>query len=192
MTLAERRVRTIPNAITTVRIAGIPVFLALLLQPETHVAALIGLALLAATDWVDGALARALHQESELGRLLDPIADHLLLHATGFGLAATGYVPWWIAIAFATGDATFAVFFATRRKQMLRLRVHRSARLRALSVGIGYPLAVFASLMHNDALHLIGLTLLVAGVIFQVDALVGYLWKRAPSKYDVGGTTRER
>lgn len=177
MTVTERRVRTIPNAVTAVRIAGIPVFLALLVQPETHVAALIGLALLAATDWVDGALARALHQESELGRLLDPIADHLLLHATGFGLAATGYVPWWIAIAFAVGDAIFAVFFATRTRRMLRLRVRRSARLRALSVGIGYPLAVLASLLHNDPLHVAGLALLAAGAVFQFTALVGYLRK---------------
>ena len=66
---------TIPNAVSVLRLIGIPIFLWLLLGARNDVAAFLVLVIAGATDWVDGYLARKLDQQSELGVLLDPLVD---------------------------------------------------------------------------------------------------------------------
>jgi cardiolipin synthase len=175
MTTSSSRVLTLPNAITAVRIIGIPVLLVLVAHPDWQWPALIGLAVLAATDWVDGALARKLGQVSELGRILDPVADHLLVHASGFALALVGYVPWWIPVGFAIGDAIFLVCFAVKSTTMIRLRVLWPARARAVCVGAGFPLALLADLLASGPIRIVALILLSAGLLFQASALAAYI-----------------
>src|SRR6516225_3990051 len=76
------RIITIPNGISLVRLALVPVFLWLLWKPDPEpVAAAALLAFLGATDWVDGYIARHFDQGSELGKILDPLADRILLLA---------------------------------------------------------------------------------------------------------------
>ncbi len=79
---------TIPNALSFARLLGVPVFLYLLLGPHADLAALIVLMLAGFSDWADGVLARALHQYSRLGELLDPAADRLYILATLVGLVS--------------------------------------------------------------------------------------------------------
>ena len=81
----NRRVLTIPNAISTVRLALIPLFLWLLFGAHSPLAAGLLLGGIGATDWVDGYLARRLNQVSELGKILDPIADRLTVVAAVIG-----------------------------------------------------------------------------------------------------------
>ena len=73
-------------------------FLWLVLVPEADVWAFVLLVLAGVSDWVDGALARALNQQSELGILLDPLADRLYIAATLLGLALRGIIPWWLVV----------------------------------------------------------------------------------------------
>src|SRR4029450_629077 len=94
---ARDRVLTLPNLVTVVRLSCLPVFLWLLFGLEDRAAAAWLLAALGATDWVDGYLARHLHQESELGKVLDPVADRLLFLAGAGGILAGGSVAWWVA-----------------------------------------------------------------------------------------------
>jgi cardiolipin synthase len=83
------RILTLPNIVTLARLLCVPLFLWLLLGSHPHVAiAAWLLAGLGATDWVDGYLARHLHQGSELGKVLDPTADRLLLLAATVGIIA--------------------------------------------------------------------------------------------------------
>jgi cardiolipin synthase (CMP-forming) len=90
------RILTVPNALSFARLLGVPVFLWLVLGPEADVAAFILLVVAGVSDWVDGALARALNQRSELGVLLDPLADRLYIAATLLGLALREIIPWWL------------------------------------------------------------------------------------------------
>jgi cardiolipin synthase len=96
----EDRLLTVPNAFTLVRLLCIPVFLWLLLgrhpHDRWHAAAL--LAALGATDWVDGYLARHLHQVSTVGKVLDPVADRLLLGAAVVAILIDGSAPLWIGL----------------------------------------------------------------------------------------------
>ena len=66
---------TVPNVISAVRVAMVPLFLWLLFGADTPLAAGLLLGGIGATDWIDGFLARKLHQVSELGKMLDPIAE---------------------------------------------------------------------------------------------------------------------
>jgi cardiolipin synthase (CMP-forming) len=86
----------IPNLLSFLRIALVPVFLWFLLE-EMFVSAISVLAIAGLTDFLDGYLARKLNQTTKLGKMLDPVADRLYIFATLLALSATGYVPWWLA-----------------------------------------------------------------------------------------------
>lgn len=89
----ERRILTVPNLLSLVRLLCIPVFLWLLLGRDDEASAAFLLAGLGATDWVDGYIARRFHQVSELGKVLDPTADRILLVTAAVAIFATGAVP---------------------------------------------------------------------------------------------------
>ncbi len=94
---------TIANGLTALRIVLAPVFLVLYARGE-HVRAVAAFATAAATDVLDGLVARALHQSSRLGAFLDPIADKLLAACALIALAATGRLPWWLPALVVTRD----------------------------------------------------------------------------------------
>jgi len=98
------RVLTIPNIISIVRLAGVPLFLWLVLGPEEDGWALGVLMLSGVTDWLDGYLARRLNQTSKLGQILDPVADRLYILAVVIGLAWRDIIPWWLAVLLPARD----------------------------------------------------------------------------------------
>jgi cardiolipin synthase (CMP-forming) len=103
--LAETgRVLTIPNIISIVRLAGVPLFLWLVLGPEADGWALGVLMLSGVSDYLDGYLARRLNQMSKLGEILDPVADRLYILAVVFGLAWREIIPWWLALLLPARD----------------------------------------------------------------------------------------
>lgn len=96
------RIATLPNAISLVRLACVPVFLWLLFGRENRLGAALLLGGLGATDWVDGYIARHFDQVSNLGKVLDPIADKVLLVTGMIAILIDGSVPpivFWPAIA---------------------------------------------------------------------------------------------
>ena len=96
---------TLPNVITLVRLACLPLFLWLLFGAEDRAAAAWLLAALGVTDWVDGYLARHLHQVSEVGKVLDPVADRLLFIVGAGGILIDGSVPTWFAVVVLVREA---------------------------------------------------------------------------------------
>lgn len=98
------RVWTVPNIVSMVRLAGVPVFLWLVLGPEDDVLALAVLMVAGLTDWLDGWLARRLDQRSTLGQVLDPVADRLYILAVVVGLLLRDIIPWWVAVALPLRD----------------------------------------------------------------------------------------
>lgn len=86
------------NLVTAIRLALIPVFLWLLFGTGHRALAAWLLGALGATDWVDGYLARRLHQVSAVGKVIDPVADRILVMVGLLAVAAAGGVPWWFAL----------------------------------------------------------------------------------------------
>ncbi|RZS60893.1 CDP-alcohol phosphatidyltransferase family protein [Xylanimonas ulmi] len=94
---------TVPNLISLLRLAMVPVF-AVLIVSHHDVWALAVLAFSGFTDWLDGKLARRLHQVSRLGQMLDPAADRLFIFVTLLGLAWRDVVPVWLVVVIVGRD----------------------------------------------------------------------------------------
>ena len=102
------RVLTVPNLLSLLRLAGVPLFLWLLLGPHADGWALVVLMVGGVTDWLDGKLARLLNQFSTLGALLDPAVDRLYILAALVALAVRDVVPWWAVAVLVARDLVLA------------------------------------------------------------------------------------
>ena len=119
------RIVTIPNIISLARLLAVGWFLWLLLVEDRVVMAAIVFLVIGSTDWVDGTLARALDQETELGRLLDPIADRVALVAAVIGGTIAGIVPLTITVLLVTREVVMALaaaWFLCKTGETLHVR----------------------------------------------------------------------
>jgi cardiolipin synthase len=94
---------TLANALTALRFVLAPIFLVLYVEGE-RLRALAAFAAAAATDVLDGLVARALRQPTRLGAFLDPIADKFLFACALIALAATGRLPGWLPVLVVSRD----------------------------------------------------------------------------------------
>ncbi|MGA2528803.1 MAG: CDP-alcohol phosphatidyltransferase family protein [Acidimicrobiales bacterium] len=92
------RVLTLPNAISFARILLLGLFCWLLIGPDRRIAATVVLMVVGVTDFLDGYLARRFHQVSTLGKVLDPLADRLVLVTSVLAITVYGAVPVWLAV----------------------------------------------------------------------------------------------
>ena len=110
------RVWTLPNALSVLRLLGVPLFLWLLLGPEADGWAVAVLMVAGITDWVDGKLARWLNQCSRLGALLDPAADRLYIVSTLVALALREIVPLWLVVLLVGRELVLGVALLVLRR----------------------------------------------------------------------------
>lgn len=101
---------TVPNLLSMLRLALVPVFLYLLLN-ERYLSAIVVLALSSLTDYLDGYFARRFNQVTRLGQLLDPAADRLYIFSTLVGLSITGIIPIWLALVIIGRDLVLAIAY---------------------------------------------------------------------------------
>jgi cardiolipin synthase len=98
------RILTVPNVLSALRIATIPLFVWLIVNEDTTFAGLVVFGVVLATDWVDGAIARATGQVSELGKVLDPVSDRLAIAAGLIALVVRDAFPLWAALLILVRD----------------------------------------------------------------------------------------
>jgi cardiolipin synthase len=113
--LVTDRVLTVPNALSLLRLLGVPLFLWLVLN-ERDAAAVALLMVSGVTDWLDGKIARKWGQMSRVGQLLDPAADRLYILATLIGLTIRDVVPLWLTVALVGRDVFLAFFLPVLRR----------------------------------------------------------------------------
>jgi cardiolipin synthase (CMP-forming) len=145
----QSRIVTIPNAISVARLAGVPVFLWLVLGPRSQTGdawAVILLILAAASDWLDGKIARALNQQSRLGQVLDPAADRLYIVSTIVALAIRSIIPWWLVALLAARELVLAVaLLALRSRGYGPLQVSFLGKAATLCLFYAFPLLFLGS-----------------------------------------------
>ena len=122
------RILTVPNLITLVRLACIPLFLWMLFGKNWQTASAVLLAVLGATDWVDGFVARRYGQVSTFGKVLDPTADRILVGTAVISVMVYGAVPLWFGIATIAREVLVSVM-------VLLLASLGAARIDVLWVG---------------------------------------------------------
>jgi cardiolipin synthase (CMP-forming) len=174
------RVLTIPNVISFLRIALIPVFVALIVDPDTRRAGLVLFVFVVATDWVDGALARATGQVSDLGKVLDPVADRLAIAAGLIALVVADAFPLWAALLILVRDVTVLIAgLVLLSKRRARIEVRHLGKVATFSLmaaiaciawgSLGYPLAP-AALACGWAFYAVGIVeYYVATVLYVGD-----------------------
>ena len=108
---------TIPNILTLLRALGIPLFLWLFLWQNNSTWSFIVLAIGAATDYLDGKIARALHQESALGAAMDPTIDRAYIAATVVALAYRHFIPYWLVGILIARDIWMVGALAVKRSR---------------------------------------------------------------------------
>ncbi len=168
------RVVTLPNLVTLARLLLlVPVcWLVVVGAPGSWLPAVL-LAVWASTDWIDGMLARALHQESRLGELLDPIADRVGIVGVTLALAIGGAVDWWILGVIAAVDvATLALAGPAARDGSIHVSWTGKVRTALLLT------AIVVLLLGHTVLEWAtpaGLTLMLLGLGLHVVAGVDYI-----------------
>src|SRR6201987_6470195 len=93
---AHNRLLPVPNLLSGLRLALIPVFIYLLLAAHSDGWAVAVLMFSGASDWADGKIARLLNQSWQLGEYLDPAVDRLYMVTVPITLGLGGSVQWWI------------------------------------------------------------------------------------------------
>lgn len=138
------RVLTIPNALSALRLVGVPVFLWAILT-ERDALALVLLAGSGISDYLDGKIARHFGLESRLGQLLDPVADRLYIASTLLGLAWRDIVPWWVVVVLFAREAFMAVVvLVAKRHGWVGLPVHFAGKAATFNLLYAFPLLLLA------------------------------------------------
>jgi len=104
----SNRILTVPNVLSFIRLALVPVFLVLIIAGEDGLALLV-LVVSSLSDYLDGVIARRFRQISRLGQLLDPAADRAFIFAALIGLAIRDVIPWWLVVVIVGRDLMLVV-----------------------------------------------------------------------------------
>jgi cardiolipin synthase len=150
------RVFTIPNLISLARLAGVPVFLGLILSPyyggpKYDGWAILLLAVSGFSDWLDGKLARRWNQMSKVGAFLDPLADRLYILATLVGFTMRHVIPLWLVIVLVGRDVALLVGVAPRLRRAgfgTTLPVHFLGKAATFNLLYAFPLLLLGQV--ND------------------------------------------
>lgn len=170
------RILTVPNALSALRLAGVPLFLYLTLgahrDPTRDALAFVVLAVSGVTDYLDGKIARAFHQHSRLGELLDPFADRLYILAVIIALTIRGIVPIWLAGTIVGRDVVLAGFLPVLRHLGYGpLPVHFLGKAATFNLLYAFPL-----LLLSTQAGTLGRVALAVGWAFALWGLALYWW----------------
>ena len=187
----EDRVLTVPNVISLARLAAIPVFVWLLFGRENRAAAASLLAVLGATDWVDGFVARRYGQVTALGRVLDPVADRLLLAVAVVSLLIDGSVPVVVAALAVVREslvAVAAVVLAAMGARRIDVTLLGKAGTFCLLVSFPLFLASRSTLSWRETAEVAAWAFAVPGLVLAYISLAGYvpLARQALAHREVG------
>jgi cardiolipin synthase len=178
MTGRDSRIVTVPNAISLGRLLCVPIFLWLLGEGE-QIAAGVLLAVLGASDWVDGWIARRFDQGSELGKILDPVADRVLLITAGIALLIEGSVPVPVGVIVLAREAAISIaVLVLAAKGARRIDVQWSGKAGTLALMFAFPMFLLAD-ASSGTVHDVAVVgawiFTVSGIAFSYFAALAYI-----------------
>ncbi len=171
--VGDDRVLTVPNVLSVVRLALVPVFLYLLLVAHANGWAVAVLMFSGVSDWADGKIARLVdNQSSRLGELLDPLVDRVYMLTVPLAFGFAGIVPWWIVLALIGRDAVLACTLPLlRARGLTALPVTYVGKAATFGLMSAFPLVLLGQW---DALW--SRVILACGWGFLIWGLALYLW----------------
>ncbi len=164
---ASTAILTLPNVISLLRLASVPIFVWLFVSGREDPAVILyGVG--ASTDWLDGYIARRTGAVSELGKLLDPLADRIFIVALAVALVARGTLPLWIAVVIVARDLiVLSAFPLLDRRHLARIPVNFIGKCAtaALLFGLTWLAVSETSLDIEDLASGIGMTFTILGAV---------------------------
>ncbi len=178
--MTDGRIVTVPNLISVLRLACAPLFCWLLFAADERWVAFALLGLLGATDWVDGWIARRFDQGSDLGKVLDPVADRVLLLVVTVALLVDGAVPAVVGALVLVREALVAAAtLALAAAGARRIDVQWIGKAGTLGLMVALPGFLAASSMAagegHDAMLGLAWVFTVGGLLLGSFALAGYV-----------------
>lgn len=172
----------LPNIITVVRILLAPLFVWMLLADAGHDgwlrwAAAVLFVLAIATDGVDGAIARRRNLVTDLGKLLDPIADKVLTGGALVALSILGELPWWVTVLILVREIGITVYrFVVIRQGVIA--ASRGGKLKTIVQSVAISLALFPLwTLFGDWVYWVNGVVMTVAVILTVVTGLDYLWQ---------------
>ena len=172
------RILTIPNVISFVRLATVPVFIWLFVSGYEN-AAVILYAAGAWSDFFDGYIARRTNSVTELGKLLDPLADRIFIAALVIALVVRRTLPWWVAVVILGRDLlVLSLFPYLERRKIQRISVNRVGKTATAALLAGLTLLAWSetTFAGADAVGVPGLVFTLSGAALYWGA--AYLYAR--------------
>lgn len=158
--------RWLPNALTAARLVAVVPFTVLLARADdaNSTGAALLFAAAAGTDFLDGYLARHAHVQSRFGRIVDPLADRLLINLALILLVYHQRLEWWLAAPVLLRDAILAAVFRARH-DVTEVRVNKAGKAATAAIMLSLFLLMLVPNDWPKILYVFGLALsLVAGV----------------------------
>lgn len=144
MSSGRSRIATIPNLVSSLRILLVPLFWWILLEGRPTPAALI-LVVMGVTDWLDGWLARRLDQVTDLGTLLDPVGDWLMMASAVLGGMVEMLLPVWVGTAILSRSVVVGGLSGWMTARRSALEVRKSGKVAITFLYVAIPLFYFSS-----------------------------------------------
>ncbi len=157
---------TIPNILSFGRLAATPVLVWLIIADKGLVGVLL-FGVMGITDYLDGYIARRTDQVSELGILLDPVSDRVLIMAAIVALMISGDLPLWLGIPVLARDAALSiVFLFLSRRGFGRPKVRKVGKSATFGLLFGLPAIMAGAFLRPVGLVAFG----IGGVLYYVAA----------------------
>jgi cardiolipin synthase len=165
------RVATVPNLLSLVRVLLIPVFVALILNPGTEAAGLVLLGAVASTDWIDGYIARRTGQVSNVGKVLDPVADRMAIAGALVAMVIRDAFPLWAALLVILRDGLILLVGAWLLLGMrVRIEVRWIGKVATFGLMCGIPAVAWG----NFGLFLEGFARPIGWTLYSIGILLYY------------------
>ena len=173
----------VPNTLSMVRIALIPVFVYVYYLPYdwSHIAATVLFSIAGITDWFDGYLARKLGQQSHLGAILDPLADKLMVVVVLILLVADNPQNNWLLFS-AVIIITREIFITTLREWMAeqgegaKVAVSLAGKVKTALQMVALGFLIFKHDLLGLPVYLIGIILLVLAALLTLISMANYIY----------------
>lgn len=178
-TKGEARVVTIPNALSLGRLMCVPLFLWLLFGRDNRAGAAWLLAVLGATDWVDGYIARRFDQVSTVGKVLDPTADRVLLLVGIVAILVDGSAPIWLGVVVLARELLVSLgVLALAAMGARRVDVSWAGKCGTFALMLAFPLFLVANAPNNSwegPLRVVAWACAIVGLAFSYWSAFRYI-----------------
>ena len=181
---------TIPTIMTWTRIFAIPLIVGVFYLPdsmasqaEKNLIATVMFVLFAATDWLDGYLARKLNQTSSFGAFLDPVADKFLVCACVLVLVHLQRADVFVALIIIGREIAISALceWMAQIGASKSVAVHMIGKLKTVAQMVAIPFLLFDGLLFGMVnTHLLGVWLIWAAAVLTIWSMVYYLQKALP------------